>query len=158
MLTNNLKDEGRFVIKVLYPHTNLVLSRVISLCCADEQNAVSISATDIDSHPVQGLAILSPSDHWLGFALGKAKRTIQCKEKIMNISFCCLYFYNTYNLFSADVSGTLTEKGMVRLILSPTYATYLCLRKRGRRTLGSSKLRAKYIYIYIIYKIYMYIS
>lgn len=32
----------------------------------------------------------------------------------------------------------LTVKGMVRLILSPTLATYLCLRKRGRRTLGRS--------------------
>lgn len=32
----------------------------------------------------------------------------------------------------------LTVKGMVRLILAPTLATYLCLRKRGRRTLGRS--------------------
>lgn len=32
----------------------------------------------------------------------------------------------------------LTVNGMVRLIFSPTRATYLCLRKRGKRTLGRS--------------------
>lgn len=37
----------------------------------------------------------------------------------------------------------LTEKGMTRLIFSPTFLTYLCLRKRGRRTLGRATDRKK---------------
>lgn len=68
-LTNDLKDEGSLVVKVVHLHTHLVHSGVLSLSRTDEQDAVSVCAADVHAFCVQRLTILCPADHWFGLTL-----------------------------------------------------------------------------------------
>lgn len=136
LLTDNLKGEWCLVLEVIHLHAHLIHSRVVSLGCTDEQDTVSLGAADVHPLCVQGLAILCPADHRFGFALCFKKKKIKIKDVRQ-------WILRSYVVLLRYDHPQLTVKGMVRLILSPTLATYLCLRKRGRRTLGRSTEREK---------------
>lgn len=81
MFTDDLKDERRFVLKVLHLHTHLIRSGVFSLSRTDEQDAVSICAADVNPLFVQWLPVLCPAHYRFGFAL-RQKKT-EDKEEIL---------------------------------------------------------------------------
>lgn len=57
-LTDNLQGDDGLVLKVIHLYAHFVVSRVLSFGGADEQDAVSVRATDVHPLGFQGLPIL----------------------------------------------------------------------------------------------------
>lgn len=68
-LTNDRDFKACSVLHVLNLQHQLIFSRVVSLCRANEEDAVHIGVTDVNHLGVDGLTILVPGCNRARFAL-----------------------------------------------------------------------------------------